>query len=51
MHLMPNIHHALANVEKSDHLVKVLVVTRLEALAVMQNKTSVFLGDNLFVDI
>jgi len=51
MHLIPHIHHALASLEKRDHLLKVFVFSGLEALAVMQNKPSVFVGNNLLVNI
>jgi hypothetical protein len=51
MYLIPHFHHALASLEKSDHFLKVLAFSGLEALAVVQDKPPVFIGDNLFVNI
>jgi hypothetical protein len=51
MHLIPHIHHILASLEKCDHLLKVFAFSGFEALAIVQDKPSVFVGDNLLVNI
>ena len=51
MYLIPHIGHVLPSFQKIDHFLKVFILFMLEALTVVQNKSSVFAGYNLSIDI
>lgn len=51
MYLIPHIGHLLPSFQKIDHFLEVFTLPMLEALTVVQNKPSIFIGYNLSIDI
>jgi len=51
MNLIPHVWHVLPSFQKIDDFLKVFTLPMLEALTVVQNKSSVFAGYNRSIDI